>query len=118
MVFRGTSRWWGWGCPGKPFTREKFARESLIILWMASHGGGSDLFPREKKNITIISLQYRTGRSTQESLMTQRAGMGWEAGIYVYLGLIHIVVQQILTQHCKATTLQFHFFKNKTISKT
>ena len=80
MVFRGTSRWCGWGCPGKPFTGEKFARESLIILWMASHVVGSDLFPRERKNIKIISLQYRTGSWAQESLMTQRARMGWEAG--------------------------------------
>ena len=50
-------------------------------------------------------------------------GPGWggrqapEGGTYVYLGLIHIVVRQMLTQHCKAITLQSHFFKNKTISQ-
>ena len=27
-------------------------------------------------------------------------------GIYVYLNLIHVVVQQKLTQHCKAIILQ------------
>ena len=35
---------------------------------------------------------------------------GWEGGkrevIYVHIQLIHVVVQQKLTQHCKAITLQ------------
>jgi len=31
-------------------------------------------------------------------------------GIYEYLGLIHLVLQQKLTQHCKEITLQL---KNK-----
>ena len=31
---------------------------------------------------------------------------GRDMGIYVYLQLIHFVVQQKLTQHCKAIILQ------------
>jgi len=31
-------------------------------------------------------------------------------GMYVYLWLIHVVVTQKVTQHCKAVT--FKFFKN------
>ena len=30
-------------------------------------------------------------------------------GIYVYIKLIHFVVQQKLTQHCEAIILQFFF---------
>ena len=33
-------------------------------------------------------------------------------GIYVYIQLIYFVVQQKLTQHCKAVVLQFFFFLN------
>ena len=32
-------------------------------------------------------------------------------GIYVYIRLIHVVVQQKLTQHCKAIRPQLNFFK-------
>ena len=42
-----------------------------------------------------------------------RAGMGGGAGgkfrkeeVYAYIPLIHIIVQQELTQHCKAIILQ------------
>ena len=42
-----------------------------------------------------------------------RAGMGGEVGgrfkkeeVYVYIQLIHIIVQQELTQHCKAIIFQ------------
>ena len=41
------------------------------------------------------------------------AGVGWEGGrskregIYVYVQLIHFIVKQELTQHCKATISQF-----------
>ena len=31
---------------------------------------------------------------------------GGDMGIYVYVQLTHFAVQQILTQHCKATILQ------------
>ena len=37
------------------------------------------------------------GREAQE---------GGDMGIYVYIRLIHFVVQQKLTQHCKAIILQ------------
>ena len=37
------------------------------------------------------------GRETQE---------GGDMGIYVYMWLIHFVVQQKLTQYCKAVILQ------------
>ena len=30
-----------------------------------------------------------------------------KAGMYVYIELIHLAVQQKLTQHCKAARLQF-----------
>ena len=46
--------------------------------------------------------------------MPQRGEMegGGSEGIYVYIPLIHIVVEQKLTQHCKAIILQF---KNKNL---
>ena len=37
------------------------------------------------------------GRETQE---------GGDMGIYVYVQLIHLVIKQKLTHHCKATILQ------------
>ena len=37
------------------------------------------------------------GRETQE---------GGDMGIYVHIQLIHFVIQQKLTHHCKATVLQ------------
>ena len=40
---------------------------------------------------------WEVGREVQE---------GGDMGIYVYLKLIHFIVQQKLTQHCKATILQ------------
>ena len=32
-------------------------------------------------------------------------------GIYVYIQLIHFIVQEKLMQHCKATVLHFFFLK-------
>ena len=48
--------------------------------------------------------------------------VGWEGGpkgraIYVYIQLIHFVVQQKLTQHCKATIHQKRKKDNRTHSK-
>ena len=46
-----------------------------------------------------------------------RGGMGRRSkreGIYVYVQLIHAVVQQKLTQHCKALILQLKINKSKT----
>ena len=59
------------------------------------------------KQIASGNLLYNTGSSAQCSVMTQmdRVGGGRE-GIYVYIQLIHLIVQQKLTQHCKATILQ------------
>ena len=56
-------------------------------------------------------LPYNTGNSPQCPVMTQRGGMEseWEAqeeGVYACIELIHAVVQQRLTQHSKAITLQ------------
>ena len=44
------------------------------------------------------------GRETQE---------GGDMGIYVYVQLIHFVIKQKLTHHCKAITLQKRCFKKK-----
>ena len=48
-------------------------------------------------------------------------GRGWgrskREGIYVYIGLIHFVVQQKLTQHCKAIIPQLNKQTNKTNKK-
>ena len=48
--------------------------------------------------------------------------MGWEVGgrferegIYVYVWLIHVDVQQKPTQYCKATTLQFKINKKSLV---
>ena len=38
--------------------------------------------------------------------MITRKSHSWE-GIHVYIRLIHVVVQQKLTQHCKASVFQF-----------
>ena len=46
------------------------------------------------------NLQYSIRSSALCSLMTKRSGMG----IYVYIKLIHFIVQQKLTQHCRAIT--------------
>ena len=62
------------------------------------------------KQIASGKLLFSAGSSTQCSVMT--CG-GWGGGVgcrregrYVYMWLIHFVVQQKLTQHCKATKLQ------------
>ena len=44
------------------------------------------------------NLQYSTKSSALCSLMMKRSGIG----IYVYIKLIHFIVQQKLTQHCRA----------------
>ena len=54
-------------------------------------------------------LLYSTGSSAQCSVMTKMGGMrggGWEAseGGGICIQLVHDVVQQRLTQHCKAIT--------------
>ena len=62
-------------------------------------------------------LLYSTESSGQCSVMTQRGAMGvqWEGGsregIYVYIQLIHTVVRQKVTQHCKCFKLYSNFLK-------
>ena len=54
-------------------------------------------------------MPYNTESSAPCSVMTQRAGMGgWLKSkvIHVYMQLIHFVVQQKPTKHCKAIKLQ------------
>ena len=66
------------------------------------------------KQIASEKLLDKPGSSARCSLMTQRSRMvGGEVGgrfkgeeIYVYLWLIHVVVQQKPIQHCKAIILQ------------
>ena len=62
----------------------------------------------------------------QPSALQQPGGLGWgesweggsRQGTYVYWHLIHIVVRQKLTQHCKAITLQLKIiFKEKHSSR-
>ena len=45
-------------------------------------------------------------QGTQCSVVTQIGGKSKKEGIYVYIWLIHFILQQKLTQHCKATILQ------------
>ena len=42
----------------------------------------------------------------KERMVTQMGRKSKEEGIDVYVWLIHLAVQQKLTQHCKATILQ------------
>ena len=60
------------------------------------------------KKITSGKLPYSTGSSALCSAMTQMGGVGVSGreGIYVYIQLSHLVVQQKPTQHHKATILQ------------
>ena len=60
-------------------------------------------------------LLHSTGRSARcfvdnlegwEREGGREAQEGGDMGIYVYIQLIHFVVQQKLTQHCKAIILQ------------
>ena len=66
------------------------------------------------KQIASGKLLQSTGSSTWYFLMTQRGGVRRgdgnslkREGTYVYTQLIHFVVQQKLTQHCRATIQQF-----------
>ena len=70
--------------------------------------------------VAIGHLLHSTESSSRCSVTTYRSGMGavgerltWE-GIYVYIQLIHFVVQQELTQHCKAVMLH----KKREVLKT
>ena len=61
------------------------------------------------KQIASGNLLYSTGSSVQPSVVTWMGGMVGRSkreGIYVHIQLIHFVVQQKLTQHCKATLPQ------------
>lgn len=67
------------------------------------------------KQAAAGNLLNSAGRSAQCSVTTERAwdgvglgegGRSEREGMYVYLELIHAVVQQKQRQHCKAITLQ------------
>ena len=68
------------------------------------------------KLIASRKQPHSTGRSAQCFVTTQRGGIGRvggremqeerDMGIYVYVQLIHFVIKQKLTHHCKAIILQ------------
>ena len=65
------------------------------------------------KEIANGNLVYGSGDSNRGSVSTKRGGMGREMGgrfkregMYVYLWLIHVEVQQKTTKFCKAIILQ------------
>ena len=68
---------------------------------------------------TFTSLSYRVKQIScpQETLIW--VGWGWERGRFrkegvdVYIRLIHVVVQQKLTQHCTAIVFQLKILKIK-----
>ena len=64
------------------------------------------------------NLQYDTGGSDWCSVTFQRGGTGWEMGgrfmregIYVYLWLTHVDVQQKSTQYCRTVICQLKISK-------
>ena len=58
------------------------------------------------KQITNKNLLYSTGNSTQFSVPNEKEIKKMWGDIHVYIELIHFSVQQKVTQHCKAPTLQ------------
>ena len=65
------------------------------------------------KQIASGNLLYSTGSSSWCSVVTYMGGMGVgvegrskREGIYVYIQLIPFIVEQKLTEHCKAIILQ------------
>ena len=62
------------------------------------------------KSIASGKQPHSTGRSARCFVTTERGGRetqeGRDMGIYVYVWLIHFVIQQKLTHHCKAVILQ------------
>ena len=77
--------------------------------WWAAVYGVAQSRTRLKRLSSSRKLLYNIGSSTRCSVMTQRGRMGERDGrlgrewIYIHIYLIHIVIQQKLTQHCKAT---------------
>ena len=61
------------------------------------------VYNNENLCITNENLLYSTGNSTQCSVVTWVGRKSKKEGIYVYIWLIHFIVQQKLTQHYKAT---------------
>ena len=64
--------------------------------------------PRAEQT-AIGKLLYRIGSPVWHSVMTERGGMGagrGRKGIYVHTELIHCIVPQKLTQHCKSIIRQ------------
>jgi hypothetical protein len=61
----------------------------------------------------VLWILHSTGNSTQHSLMVhmrKESRKDW-----IYFELIHCIVQQKVTQHCKSNTLQWK--QNKQVSR-
>ena len=62
------------------------------------------------RQVASGNLLYSTGSTVRCSVVTYMGGMvgrgSKREGIYVYIKLIHFVVQQKLTQHCKTSIPQ------------
>ena len=70
-------------------------------LWSSEPVGSRCIAPGLGAGSAQVTWRRRTGKGGREAP---------EAGTDIYTGLIHAVVKQKLTQHCKASILQF---KNK-----
>ena len=70
-------------------------------LWSSEPVGSGCIAPGLGAGSAQVTWRRRTGKGGREAP---------EAGTDIYTGLIHAVVKQKLTQHCKASILQF---KNK-----
>ena len=67
-----------------------------------------------KKKVYNENQLYSMGDSAHCSLVTYMGRKPRKEGTYVCIKLIHVAIQQTLTQHCKATTLQWNTMKFKT----
>ena len=70
-------------------------------LWSSEPVGSRCIAPGLGAGSTPVTWRRRTGKGEREAP---------EAGTDVYTGLLHAVLKQKLTQHCKASILQL---KNK-----
>ena len=76
----------------------------MHTLACAKHiGGGKLLLYKNLRLVLCVDLEGGMEGGVGGKLKRE--------GIYVYLRLIHVAVQQKLTQHCKIIILQLNFFK-------
>ena len=111
---------WSWCSPTTKFySWEKWSTERLMnLLKVTQRHASMDLWR------WAVSQAYRQNSMShsdgKENILQLGAlwwpswvGWGWmggrakREGLYVYIELIHFIVQQKLTQHCKAIILQF-----------